>query len=128
MSQSSPPAWITPGTKVVLYSSHPGHREPGSVVVTTITKVNKQSFNVESANEPRFSIDGQIYANRKSRWGATRHCIPFDSEAGRAALAGVEYRKAVIRAEHAVDLWKREKTATNRAAAIAALQALPDQP
>lgn len=113
--------WIKPGAKVVVFTAYSrGDENPR---VTTIAKVAKKSFTVET-DGLRYSIDQQLTAIQGGSWGWRRKAVPFDSDEARSLLERARHKDLIWTARMAVEMWEKKRTRENRLAAIAALQAV----
>lgn len=118
------PEWLVPGAAVLAYSTG-GQSQRTNSAKTTVKKVAAKSFTVEREKEPRFDLGTQS-AREGGTWGWTRRVVPADSDTAREVLAAERGRRLVYAADAAFDAWQRDRSPANRAAAIAALQAVED--
>lgn len=118
-------SWIQEGAEVVCYSSGPTGT-PANVKKATIKKVNKKTFRVSDPKEPAFDLD-RAKVSQGGVFGWTRHCVPADSDDAREQIAAHNRRARIDRAQNLCRTWSLDPTNANRDAAIAALQAVPDQ-
>lgn len=130
MPTAKPPAdtpmWLTPGEPVVVIHTHfsGGRRHIRNVESVRIHRVATKSFTVTGSSY-RFRIDNQRY-NLGGFNRSILTVLPADSAEARLADQTVNNRDRFVVARTAFESWTRDRTRTNRLAAIAALEAVQD--
>lgn len=117
------PDWIATGTKVLCYTRG---RAIGTLKITEIGKVAKQSFILADEREGRFRITREPSRHEGGTWGWTRCVIPLDSDTARRLLREKNLSGQRQQARNACDKYARNQTKENRLTAIAALQAVEE--
>lgn len=119
------PDWLVPGVAVLVVRGW----KDDSVVRTTVSKVHKRYFTVDSMSFDglRFSLDRQQYQSPGAFSSPTR-VIPIDSDEAKKLLESARKSRLVRQASHACEQWMKNRTGARglRLAAIAALQAVED--
>jgi hypothetical protein len=124
MTEPTAPEWLLPGAEVIVWHNY-ASRDIVEVVTSKIETVGKRYFSVAGRPE-RFSIRTLSHGGRD--YGITRHVLPKDSDEGRRILKRAAQLRTVRYAEGKVKEWLRLPTPSSRKAAIAALQAVDDDP
>lgn len=128
--QSTVPDWIKPGTPVVTYTYGGTSARFTGIVETTIERVAQKSFTVAGHTPERYRISDQSRPG-PNEYSGRRHCVPADSDKGRAVLRALRAAGAKYRVHAAYDSWRRDGTAkrlADLAAAVAGLASLADTP
>ncbi len=127
MTAAPRPDWIAPGRNVIVVSTG-GASTPSSARVTYIDKVNAKTFRI-AGEAVLFPLDRAVteYADSQrigGTWGHTRRAYPLDSPQGQAEYASMRERKAQRKADAAYEAWRKDRSESNRRAAVEALEAL----